>query len=75
MKLYKKLSKLQLRSNYFTQRVINMWNSLPATVVSASTVSLFKHELDEYWTSSGYGYVYKGLVPKLYFWLYDMYIH
>ena len=57
MKLYKKLSKLQLRSNFFTQRVINMWNQLPATVVSASTVSLFKHELDEYWTSSGYGYV------------------
>ena len=57
MKLYKKLSKLQLRSNFFTQRVINMWNQLPTTGISASTVSLFKHELDEYWTSSGYGYV------------------
>ena len=57
MKLYKKLSKLQLRSNFFTHRVINMWNYLPEAVVSASTVSLFKHELDEYWTVLGYGYV------------------
>ena len=56
-KLYKKHSRLQLRENFFTQRVINMWNSLPETVVSASTVSVFKQKLDEYWNCIGYGYV------------------
>lgn len=56
MKLYKKSSKLILRSNFFTQRVINLWNSLPSSVVSATTVSMFKQRLDEHWTTSGYGY-------------------
>jgi len=47
---------LQLRANFFTQRVINQWNSLPDEVVSAPTISIFKKRLDELWTSSlGYG--------------------
>ena len=57
MKLYKKHSRLQLRENFFTQGVINMWNSLPETVVTASIVSIFKQKLDEYWNCIGYGYV------------------
>ena len=57
MKLYKKPTKLQLRSNFFTQRVINMWNSLPETVVLASSVSAFIQKLDDYWNRIGHGYV------------------
>ena len=57
MKLYKKHSRLQLRENFFKQRVINMWNSLSQTVVSASTASIFKQKLDEHWNYIGYGYV------------------
>ena len=56
MKLFKKPSRLQLQSNFFTQSTVNMWNSLPPTVVSA-TVSSFKQKLQEYWTNIGYGYV------------------
>ena len=44
------------RSNFFTQRIINSWNSLPQGVVSAYTIASFKSELDDYWSSSGYGY-------------------
>jgi len=55
IKLYKKSSKLQLRSNFFTQRITNIWNSLPAIVVSASSVSVFKQRLDDHWNSLGYG--------------------
>ena len=57
MKLFKKPSRLQLRSNFFTQRTVNMWNSLPPTVVSVTNVSSFKQKLQEYWTDIGYGYV------------------
>ena len=56
MKLFKKLSRPLLRSNFFTQRVINTWNSLPAEVVSAPTISTFKASLDNYWNDIGYGY-------------------
>ena len=34
-----------------------MWNSLPETVVLASSVSVFKQGLDEYWNRIGHGYV------------------
>ena len=39
------------------QRVVNMWNSLSRTVVSATNVSSFTQKLQEYWTDIGYGYV------------------
>ena len=56
MKLLKSYTRLNARSNFFTQRIINSWNSLPQEVVSAHTIASFKSELDDYWSSSGYGY-------------------
>ena len=55
-KLYKKPFKLQLRSNFFTQRCVNMWNSLPEFVVSATSIQSFKQQLDEHWSVIGHGY-------------------
>jgi len=36
------------RKYYFTERIVNMWNSLPDAVVN-STVSQFKNRLDRHW--------------------------
>ena len=55
-KLYKKTFKLQLRSNFFTQRCVNMWNSLPEFVVSATSIQSFKQQLDEHWSVIRHGY-------------------
>ena len=52
-KLYKNVVKI----NFFTQRCVNMWNSLPEVVVSATNIQLFKQQLDEHWSVIGYGYV------------------
>ena len=38
-----------------------MWNSLPADVISAPTVALFKKNLDDLWRTTRYGYTLKGL--------------
>ena len=38
--------KIELRRNYFSQRVVNLWNLLPLSVVDAGTLSKFKEELD-----------------------------
>ena len=56
MKLFKRPSRLKMRLNFFTQRVVSTWNSLPEEVVSAVTVSDFKQKLDLYWGKLGYGY-------------------
>ena len=41
-------SRLQLRQGYFSQRVVCAWNSLPASVVEASSVIMFKKRLDDW---------------------------
>ena len=35
-----------MRKNVFTQRVVNMWNSLAQKAVEASSLDMFKRELD-----------------------------
>jgi len=47
-KLVKKRSYGNLRKNFFSQRVINIWNGLPQEVVDADTVNLFKNRLDKF---------------------------
>jgi hypothetical protein len=32
-------------SNFFINRVVNIWNSLPDSIVTAESVSSFKHRL------------------------------
>ena len=45
--------KTELRRNYFSQRVVNLWNSLPQSAVDAGTVSKFKEELDRFGIGKG----------------------
>ena len=54
-KLVKSRCNLELRRHFFTNRVVNQWNSLPSYVVCAPTVNSFKSKLDNYWNSIRYG--------------------
>ena len=52
----KRLSKgLELRKNFFSQRIVDKWNKIPLSVVSADTTNQFKNRLDKHWTKYGYG--------------------
>ena len=46
LKLSKSRSRLEIRKNFFSQRVVNSWNNLPQTVVDADSVNSFKNLLD-----------------------------
>ena len=48
-KIIKFRSKLEVRRNFFSQRVVNKWNELPQYVVEAESVNIFKNRLDIYW--------------------------
>ena len=37
-----------IRGRFFTQRVVGVWNALPSKVVEASTLELFKINLDRH---------------------------
>ena len=49
LKLATTRSRLELRRNFFSQRVVSHWNKLPTHVVEADTVNSFKNRLDKQW--------------------------
>jgi len=48
-KLLVKRCRYELRNNFFSNRIINMWNSLPDYVVMSDTINTFKNRLDVNW--------------------------
>jgi len=46
LKLEKRDCKSRISANFFGYRVVNVWNSLPEDVVSASSVNCLKGRLD-----------------------------
>ena len=48
LKLFKLASSSSLRKNYFSNRVINEWNNLPATIVDAKSVLEFEKLYDDF---------------------------
>ena len=49
LKLEKGHHRLKIRGNFFSVRVINTWNELPNSVVTAPSVNSFKARLDKFW--------------------------
>ena len=49
LRLQKSGLKYDLRKHYFTNRAVNVWNSLPNHVVLSDTVNTFKFKLDKFW--------------------------
>ena len=54
LKIYKRF-KLNIRGNYFSNKVIDVWNEFPENVVMAPTLNSFKSRLNKYW----YGHPHK----------------
>ena len=43
---------------WFTNRIVNIWNSLPNAVVDVDSVDLFKSRLDNFWMFQDVKYDY-----------------
>jgi len=41
--------KYDIRKYYSTERIVNMWNSLPDAVVNSSKIDQFKNNQDRHW--------------------------
>ena len=52
--LVKKQSILDVRKFSFSQRTINVWNTLSEECVHASSVNMFKNRIDKYLVKAGY---------------------
>ena len=49
----------KIRDNFFTNRVINIWNSLPDNVVCAETTNAFKNLLDKFWSNQEFKFKWR----------------
>ena len=58
-KIFKDRVENATRRQFFSNRVINMWNELPEAVVSASQIGTFKERLDQHWSSRDWLYNYQ----------------
>ena len=50
----------ELRKHFFTNRITNIWNSLPNSVVKVDSTNQFKNKLDEFWKSQEMIFDYKA---------------
>ena len=51
MKFAKRINRLKVRSNSFSIRVKDSWNSLPESVIMAPSLNCFKSRLNSHWNS------------------------
>lgn len=49
LKLYKRKFRLDIRKYSFSQRVVNQWNNLPESIVTANSINQFKTRINTYW--------------------------
>jgi len=54
-----------LKENIFCTRVINTWNSLSESVISAITTDFLKNKLDMFWSNQDLIYDYKAELTGL----------
>ena len=49
LKLFKRRTRLNQRSNFYSNRVVDVWNNLPEEVVIAPSINSFKSRLNNHW--------------------------
>jgi len=47
-------------ANFFTNGIVNMWNSLPNDVVHVESTNTFKSRLDKFWSNHEIIYDYRA---------------
>ena len=62
-KLLKPRCRTSHRLNTFTHRIVNPWNSLPDSVVDATSIAAFERRLDKHWANLDMKYVYDSNSP------------
>jgi len=56
MKLYKEQCSIDARHQFFSNRIVDIWNSLPAAAVLSTSVAVFKRNLTKLTFSSFLSY-------------------
>jgi len=60
LKQKKRDCRTSVRQNFFSYRIVNSWNSLPDSVVSAPSVNCFKHRFDAHCVNLKFSSMWTG---------------
>ena len=60
LKLMKARVLTRERRNFFTERIVDVWNSLPSDIVEANSVNSFKNKVDKYFGVQDIYFNYKS---------------
>jgi len=64
-KLLKRHCHSQLRLQFFSYRVVNLWNNLPVDVMSAPSLNSFKGRIDNYWNDYQFSLDFDSFMYRL----------
>ena len=62
-KLKKLRSNTSLRQKFFSERIVNLWNNLPANIVEAPSLNSLKSRLDKHWIQ--YKFTLDKIAPEV----------
>ena len=63
-KIKKKFCKINLRKFSLTNRMVDLWNTLPQSVIDAKDVRQFEIRLDNYWEHQDVKFEYKASIQN-----------
>jgi hypothetical protein len=63
-KIKKKFGKINLRKFSLTNRIVDLWNTLPQSVIDAKDVRQFEIRLDKYWEHQDVKFEYKASIQN-----------
>ena len=63
-KIKKKFCKINLRKFSFTNRIVDLWNTLPQSVIDAKDARQFEIRLDKYWEHQDVQFEYKASIQN-----------
>ena len=64
-KLFKKRANKDVRKNFFTIRIHDMWNDLPQKVIDSPSIKCFEARLDKYWDKQDIKLDFKTIWKKM----------
>jgi hypothetical protein len=64
LKLSKRACRTNLRSNFFWNRIVGMWNALPGPVVMAPSVNCFKGRFDRFHAANRYSVTWRDVQER-----------
>jgi len=62
LKIHKQHANSNVRKYFFTNRVVDAWNSLPNSVIDAPSIKSFESRLDKHWSNHPLKYCYNSTI-------------